>query len=687
MQVGSYPVSANVTDSQGLSDSDNDTVLVLSTPFFILIDSNLTETSGQALMTPDHTFDINIPTGMDVLSSVITLTGITEKTTEYDISPPPISMTPIGINQFNFINGTFLVNSSPYNSILINKVNMTVTAFPLGAGVQESVFNNSIDGIDVGESHYVVPDTPSTHSWSDDITSMVSPDTPHEVKISKLDTNTIDYRFLVMLNVNKTGYLDTPLNPRAYITSNIIYAKPGDMLTTSHATDITKFIEAGANSVYFVNDRNALVNYLIEVRIRDWNYTQETVIEIPDKFEIENILYASATDQKLMNPEIRHPLKKFTSNLSVFDLDTTTDITASCTVSDDELFIPTELIGPIDIGETRLFNVSYDAPRPTITPTIDRTDYNTGDTIFISGDVSFEGVPVTDGNVSATIYNDTASNLWTGNLNHTGGGTYTTTYNIPQNASLGSYTVSVEAYNDSVNSDNEIAGYIVRMLNVTLNSSSSYIANSNATISGYVHDMANSTPINDSVVTITISNSSGIVNQSDVITTLNGSYSYIRPVDWAGDYNLSVVAVDSKGITGTNNTTYSIRYDVNAVTNKSAYNSGDHVKIDVTVHDKGATDVDNATVTVIVDIPNATSETLSTSNGRLSYAGGYYSGTFTNTTNLGLYNLSVDVAAANATGDSNSNFRVSTLSVTEDLDTVEYIADDDVTISGHVHDN
>ncbi|MDW7777325.1 MAG: carboxypeptidase-like regulatory domain-containing protein, partial [Methanosarcinales archaeon] len=321
MSAGSYPVIANITNGYGLTDSDTDTLLVLSTPFFILIDTDLSETSGQALLEPNHTFNVEVPTGMDVLSSTITLTGITQKTEEYDISPPPISMLNIGTTQFNFMNGTFTVIVPPYRSVTLNDVSMTVTAFPQGTGVQESVFNNSIDGIDVGESRYVVPDTPSTQSWTDDITARVTPGSVHDVRITKLDTFTIDYRFLVMMHVNRTGFLDTPLNPRAYVVGNIIYAQPGDMLTSSHTTDITKFLEAGSNSVNFVNDRNALVNYIIQTRVRDWNFTQETVVEIPNTFEIENVLFAAATDQKLMNPEIRHPLKKYASNLTVFDID------------------------------------------------------------------------------------------------------------------------------------------------------------------------------------------------------------------------------------------------------------------------------------------------------------------------------------------------------------------------------
>ncbi|MDO9518249.1 MAG: hypothetical protein Q7J10_09425, partial [Methanosarcinaceae archaeon] len=247
-EPGTYNVNATITDGLGLTDTDDDTVMILEEPFFVLVDSDLTEMSGQVLMTTNHTFSIDIPSDIDVLSSTINLTGITEKTIEFDVSPPLIAMAQIGTTQFNFVNGTFNVIIPPYKSVIINDFNMTVTAFPvipIAIGTQEAVFNNSIDGIDVGDGHYVVPDTPSTHSWSDDITSRVSSGIDHEIRITKLGTSINDYRFLVMGYVNQTGFLDTPVNPRAYVDGNIVYAESGDMLTSSHVTDITKYMHAG----------------------------------------------------------------------------------------------------------------------------------------------------------------------------------------------------------------------------------------------------------------------------------------------------------------------------------------------------------------------------------------------------------------------------------------------------------
>ncbi|MCL7414408.1 MAG: FixH family protein, partial [ANME-2 cluster archaeon] len=207
-------------------------------------------------------------------------------------------------------------------------------------------------------------------------------------------------------------------------------------------------------------------------------------------------LFAAATDQNLMNPEIRHPLKKYASNLTVFDIDNNLDITSNCTVANDELFIPTECIGPINVDETRLFNVSYDAPKPDISPSVNKTEYNRDDIVLISASINFEGAPVTDANVSAVLSNSTLPEIGEVTLTHTGSGVYTGTYVIPANTSLGAYTVSVEAYSETLNLDNETVGYTVRMLNASLDAGGPYIVDSNATVFGYIYNMANGSPIN-----------------------------------------------------------------------------------------------------------------------------------------------------------------------------------------------
>ena len=689
MDAGTYQLTANITNGYGLTDSDNDTVLVLATPFFILIDTELSETSGQALLEPDHNFTVEVPSSMDVLSSTITLTGITQKTEEYDISPPPISMLNIGTTQFDFVNGTFTVTVPPYKSVTVNAVDMTVTAFPQGSGVQESVFNNSIDGIDVGESRYVVPDTPSSHTWTDDITARVTPGIAHDVRITKLDTFTIDYKFLVMMHVNRTGYLDTPLNPRAYVVGNIIYAEPGDMLTNSHTTDITKFLEAGSNSVNFVNDRNALVNYIIQVRVRDWNYTQETIAEIPSRFEIENVLYAAATDQKLMNPEVRHPLKRLASNLTVYDIDNNTDITASCTVADNELFIPTNLIGPINAGDTRLFNVSYDAPRPNISPSLNTSVCNHNDTILISVDIEFYGVPMTDANVSVTIANNT-NTTWQGTLTHTGSGTYTVLYQIPANATLGIYNVTVSAYNESTNMDDEVVSYQLSQLTITPFTIGPFVTGNGGNINGNVNDSRTDAPINSATVEITISNQSGIVNQTEVYSNVAGYFSFVWDATMAGDYLLTITANDSDLTIGTLEQPIAVEYDVVLVPNRTDYNVNYTATLNVSVHDLGSIDVPGANVSVLIDIPAAGNETLSTGNGRLSYLGGVYTGTFNTTANMGTYNYTVNLSNVTAngtiTGNDVGSFRVSDLHITEMSDKLVYIVDENVTVWGSVED-
>ncbi|MCL7413099.1 MAG: FG-GAP-like repeat-containing protein, partial [ANME-2 cluster archaeon] len=521
------------------------------------------------------------------------------------------------------------------------------------------------------------------------ITARVTPGSVHDVRITKLDTFTIDYRFLVMMHVNRTGFLDTPLNPRAYVVGNIIYAQPGDMLTSSHTTDITKFLEAGSNSVNFVNDRNALVNYIIQTRVRDWNFTQETVVEIPNTFEIENVLFAAATDQNLMNPEIRHPLKLFASNLTVYDIDNNTDITASCTVTDNELFIPTDLIGPINAGDTRLFNVSYDAPRPNISPSLNISVCNRNDTILISAEIEFYGVPMTDANVSVTIANST-NTTWQGTLTHTGGGTYTALYQIPSNATLGMYNVTIAAYNDSTNRDDEMVSYQISQLTITPFTSGPFVAGKEGPINGNVNDSRTDAPINGATVEMSISNQSGLVNQSYVFSNGTGYFSFVWNARMAGEYNLTITANDSELTMGMLVQPIAVEYDVVVVPNRTDYNVNYTATLNVSVHDLGSIDVPGAHVSILIDIPGIGVETLSTDNGRLSYISGMYTGTFNTTATMGTYNYTVNVSTVTAngtiTGIDTSSFRVSDLSITEMTEKLVYPVDENVTVWGRVKD-
>lgn len=680
---GEYNINASITDSFGFTDTDNDSILVLSDPFFILLDSDISSTSGQSLLNPNHTFSLDVPDGADVLNASITLTGINTKTEDYEINtPPPISMVPIGTEKYNFVNGTFTLPTYPYNHVDINVATLSVSAYPpMEFNAENLVFITYIDDVNMHEAYVTAGDL---ETWNVDITERVTPDQSHEIKIVKTDSYAVDYSFLATLSVNHTGHLDTPLNPEAYVEGRTIYAETGDMGTAPHITDITKFIHSGSNQIKFMNDVTSLVSYVTEVQIRNWNYTLETTEEVTDMFVIENIIIAAATDQTLENPQIRHPIKSFANNITVYDVDNSIDITSNSSIVNNEVIIDGSIIGPISVAGERLFNVSYDAPRPNISPSVNRTQYNPEDHLLISADITYHGSAMTDANVSATVSNNTDA-VWQSYLEHTGGGTYTTTYIVPANISLGYYNITISAYNNETNEDEEIILTELRELSITPDVTGPFTTNYGGTISGNVADLRTGMDINGATVNITITNQSGIVNHSSVSSDVNGNFSFIWDAQMAGDYNLSIRANDSNMIFGAFNRSISVEYDV-SLDILANYNSGYSIPINVSVQDLGYTNVSGATVSVDIVIPTIGTETLSTNNSRLTYANGMYSGTFVNTTNLGTYNVIVNASTPTATGNVTNSFRISNLLVTEFSDKSEYLVDDDVSIWGTVRD-
>ncbi|TFH47430.1 MAG: hypothetical protein E4G94_00055 [ANME-2 cluster archaeon] len=680
--AGSYVITANLTTGN-YSASTNATVNVLDNYFYV-IKGDLPTVSGEETLSPGATIWVNHP---NITRASLYLLAKTSKNLTYRPSSPFPINTRIGESQYSYLSGTFNVPLYPYDYIVIQSAFLNTTASqPLGPLAFELIFELTIDEFRINNLKTLVGGTTNDQTFSDDLKShsccagnfgILKPGNVQTIRVTKISDNTKTFRFKEEINVEYIGYVAEPRDLYFKVNNNFTFAKMGAIPNAT--VDITGF-KAASNSINIINDRTSIIGYNLNLQKRYFGYTTHSETKLTSRINVnDTAVFTPEVDLDLTSATVLIPLMEHAKDVKVFVDDT--NVTDSAVVG-----VNMEL--PLsEINATKVINVTYWVPILDINPVVNNTQFNRGDSVQISTNITFNSEEVSGATVYANITNETGGPVINLTLTNVYGGMYSANYTLSSSADLGVYDVKVWAYNASTVITSNNTTFKVRGLNVSLNAGGPYVVDNNAIITGYIRDLENNSVISGATVNITISNSSGMVNQSEVTSAANGSYSYTRAVDLAGDYNVSVNATDLNSITGTANDSYEVKYDVSLTTNRTSCNSGDYIEVNVSVHDKSSVDVSTATVTVLIDIPGFGIETMSTGNGRLVYSAGNYSGTFTNTTNLGLYNMTVTATTAIASGDDTSSVRVSTLSVTEILDKTVYIAEDTVYVWGSVYDN
>ena len=432
---------------------------------------------------------------------------------------------------------------------------------------------------------------------------------------------------------------------------------------------LPSFFKAASNMVRMNNcRRTSIIGYNLTLQKEYFGYSTHSVIEGAGRYNVtDTAVFTSGSN--LTNVTVIMPLVERAKDAHVFV--NGTDVTDTASIGENmELFLS-------EVNSTSFINITYWTPILDIIPSVNNIQFNRGDTVQIKADVTYLGANVSDATVYASV-TKAGAQMANVTLNNTYGGTYLADYALSSSAELGIYNVTVWAHNATTASDSENITFRVGGLNVTVNAGGPYQVDGNATITGYVRDLENSSGISSAFVNTTIWNST-FSNSSIRTTNSTGYYSLSRPVDAAGDYNVTVNA-DDTNIGGTADTTYRVKYRVNMPLLPS-YNRNSSVLVNITVHDRSLIPVPGAAVYSTVTISGMSYYYNGTTD-----VNGTYNFTLTDTGTIGYYNISVNVSKVTVIGNATGSFRVSSLSITEYTEKIKYNAGENVTIQGAVRD-
>ncbi len=663
--AGSYVISANITTGN-YTASTNATVNVLDNYFYV-IKGNLPVSSGEKTLSPNATVWIN---QTNITRATLNIWGKTTENLTYN-PYPPIDFEPIPTGLGSYLSGTFTIPVYPYDYIVIPYASLNTSAEPVGDPNKDMAFNLTIDGreinsatISAGNYNYTQLDLLTGY-----IPSILNPGNVQTVRVYNKNTNPLNlqqYYFTEDIYVSYVGHVGVPYDLYFKVNNNFTFAKMGDIPNAT--VDITGF-SAASNSLFISNDRTSVVGYNYSLQKRYFGYTTHTVSKQTSRYNVNDTVVFTP-EANLTSATVLIPLMDKAKDVRVFV--NTTNVTDSATIG-----INMEL--PLsEINSTKLINVTYWAPVLDITPSVNNTQLNRGDTLQISANITYLGGNVSDATAYANI---TKAGTPVGNvtLNYTYGGTYIANYTLSSGAALGVYNLTVRAYNATTAINNESTTFKVRGLNVSANAGGPYVVGTNAYITGYVKDLENNSNINGASVNITIWNST-FTNTTTRTTNSTGYYNLSRLVDNAGDYNVTANASDAN-ILGSANTIYSVRYNVSVAVSKASYNKNSEVPINVTVYDRALTPVSGATVNSTVNISGVYTYYNGTTDGN-----GMYNFTHSSTSTYGIYNITANVSKVGVLGNATGSFRVSNLTVTV-YTQAEYQAGSTVVINGMVRDD
>ncbi len=660
--AGTYTISLNASSGDSIAYAN--TNAYVSENYFYLIKGYLPVVSTDVTLAPDATLWIN---QTNITSASLYLYCKTAIHLLYNPLPIAHKAIPTGLN--SNISGTFKLPLYPYDYLEILSAYLNTTAEDPVNYLEDLAFNLTIDGREINSSvvPYGVPYFTQSDNIKGFIPSFLNPGNTQTVKVFNKNTGSSQqYYFTEEIYVDYIGHISSPCDLFINTNNNFTYANIGNF--TDATVDITGF-RAASNMVRLNNcRRTSIIGYDLTLQKQYSGSTSHSVVEGMSRYNItDTAVFAPGTN--LTNVTVIIPISENAEDVQVFV--NGTNVTESAIIGEDmELFLS-------EVNSARIINITYWSPIPDITPSVNNSQFNRGDTVQIRADVTYQGENVSD----ATVYaNVTKADAIVGNvtLNYTSGSTYIADYTISSGASLGSYNVTVWAYNATMAHDSENTSFKIRDLNVTANAGGPYDVDTSAAITGYVKDLENDTGISGASVNITIWNST-FSNSTVKFTNTTGYYSLSRPVDFAGYYNVTVRAQDNN-IYGTTDTTYGVKYRV-TIPLAPSYNRNSSIAINISVYDRSLVPVIDVAVSSRVSVGGANYLYNGTTDGN-----GTYSFSFDNTSTMGYYNVTANVTKAGVIGNATGSFRVSSLWIIEYTEKVEYNAGENVTVQGIVKD-
>ncbi|HYN44493.1 MAG TPA: hypothetical protein VER35_00690 [Candidatus Limnocylindrales bacterium] len=476
---GKYTITANIT-SGSYMPSTSASFDVMDTYFYI-IKGTLPVLSGEVTLAPDATLWIN---STNITRANLYIFCKTAIHLLYD--PLPIAHKLIPTNLGGSISGTFKLPLYPYDYLEILSAVLNTTAEDPVSTIKDMAFNLTIDGREINSS--IIPHGEMTFSQSDNINgyipSILKPGVTQTIRVFNKNTgSTQQYYFTEEIYVDYIGHISSPCDLYIKKNNNFTYANTGNF--TNATVDISGF-KSPSNSIRLNNcRRTSILGYNLTLDKQYSGYTIHNLTESVSRYNI--------TDTAIFIPESN--LKSVTVTIPLIERAREvmvsvngTDMTGSAIIGENvELLLP-------EINSTKIITITYRVPILDITPVIANPQFNRGALVDISANITYLGENVSDAEVYANV---TKGGLAIANLSmdNSYGGIYSANFTLPTDAVLGSYNVTIWAYNSSTAVDNESVTFRVNGLNVTVNAGGPYIVDKNASISGRIRDLENNTNI------------------------------------------------------------------------------------------------------------------------------------------------------------------------------------------------
>jgi len=660
--AGTYSISA--TASAGNYTASANAVSRVLDNYFYLVKGDLPVISGDVTLAPDAMLWVN---QTNITRASLYLYCKTAIHLLYDPLPVTHQLIPTNLN--SYISGTFKLPLYPYDYLEILSAFLNTTAEEPVNTVQDFAYNVTIDDREVNS--LIIPHGDAYFTRNDNIRGFIpdflKPGNTQTIKIFNKNTGSSQqYFFTEELYVDYIGHISSPCDLFLKTNDNLTYANIGNF--TNATVDFTG-IRSATNNIRLNNcRRTSIIGYNITLQKQYFGYTTHTAIEDTGRYNVtDTAIFTPGTN--LTSVTIIIPLVEKAKDVGIFV--NGTDLTANVTINDDlELFLP-------EVNSTKVINITYWIPVLDFAPSANKTQFNRGDTAQLKADITYAGSNVSDAVAYASISKAGAAVADVA-LNFSYGGTYSADYAISPVAEFGVYNITVWAYNATTVVDSENTTFRVRGLNVTANAGGPYMVDTNASVRGYVKDIENSSNINGSSVNITIWNDTFYFSTA---TTSNstGYYNLTRPLDAAGDYNITVTAFDNN-IRGIANTTYKVKYNVSVPVTQASFNKDSPVPVNIIVYDRSLLPVPGAVVNSTVNILNWYFYYNGTTDpdGRFNF-------TQNNTGIYGKYNITVNVSKDNIIGNASVSFRIKGFNLTVNAGG-PYQVDKNASISGYVKD-
>ncbi|NJD53672.1 MAG: hypothetical protein FIB07_12480 [Candidatus Methanoperedens sp.] len=659
---GKYTISANIT-SGNYTPSASASLDVMD-KYFYLLNGTLPVVNGEMTLAPDATLWINSTNITRANLYIFCKTAI-----RLLYNPLPVAHKIIPANLGGNISGTFKLPLYPYDYLEILGAYLNTTAEDPVDTVKDMAFNLTIDNREINS--LIIPHGDLSFEHSDNINGyipgMLKPGVTQTVRVYNKNTGSNQqYYFTEEIYVDYIGRISSPCDLYIKTNNNFTYANTGNF--TNATVDISG-LDSANNSIRLNNcRRTSILGYNLTLDKQYSGYTIHNQAESSGRYNITDTV-TFIPESNLTSVTVTIPLLERAKDVIVYV--NGTDMTYSAVISENlELPLP-------QVNTAKIINITYWVPILDIIPSVGQ-QFNRGDIVDISANITYSGENVSDATVFANVTKggDAIANLSLANIY---GGLYSANFTLQPDAALGLYNVTIRAYNSSTEIDNESIAFRVNGLNVTVNAGGPYVVDKNASISGYIKDLENNTNVSGALVNISVWNNT-FYNSTATTSTPSGYYNLTRPVDTAGDYNITVAAFNNN-IRGIASTTYKVKYNVSVSVLQASYNKNNPVPANLSVYDRSLIPVPGAAVNSVVNISNRYFYYNGTTD-----LNGMFNFTHSNTSNYGQYNITASISKDNNTGNANTSFRISSLTVTANT-APEYNAGNVVVINGTVYDD